>query len=144
MHLNFRGYQSKKISFEAILRSFDPSINYINICESHFQHKRTLNIPGYQSYTRNRTDKSHGGIASSIIESEANECLKVAEGKESNEFLITRHNQFLTPINIINFYGEQEGRTPADVIEEHWKEIVDEVVKIEARGEHLIMLGDFN
>ena len=35
MHLNFRGYQAKKNSFESIIASFDPPINYLNICESH-------------------------------------------------------------------------------------------------------------
>ena len=68
----------------------------------------------------------------------------MSEGEDSNEYLITRHSQFVTPINIINVYGEQENRTPAVVIEDHWNQIVDEVIKIEAKGEHYILIADLN
>ena len=144
MHLNFRRYQSKKLSFESILSSFNPKINYINICESHYQFNKKLEVPGYQCYSRNRSDKSQGGIANCVLKTEAQDCLKVSEGKDSNEFLITRHSQFLTPINIINVYGEQENRTPANVISDHWNEVVDEIAKIEGKGEHFILISDMN
>ena len=70
--------------------------------------------------------------------------MKVAEGSAENEFIVTRHSQFDTPINIINVYGDQENRTSGDVIKEHWNEILEEIVKIEAKGEDLILTGDFN
>ena len=96
------GYQSKPISFESIIGSFEPKVNLINICETNLQFNRKLNIPGYQCYTRNRSDKNQGGIASCVVQSEEDHCLKVSEGKKSNEYLITRHSQFSTAINVIN------------------------------------------
>ena len=51
-----------------------------------------------------------GGIATGIRNDENQFCLKVEEGEENDEYLITRHGQFLKPINICNVYGEQEGR----------------------------------
>ena len=101
-------------------------------------------LPGYKSYTRNRKGKSHGGIVTSSLSSETNECLKISEGDETNEYIVTRHSQFVIPINVINVYFEQENRSPASVIRDHWKEILEEIIKIEVKGEHVILLGDFN
>ena len=50
----------------------------------------------------------------------------------------------MTPINIIHVYGEQENKTPAVVIEDNWNQIVDEVIKMEAKCEHYIMIADIN
>ena len=122
----------------------NPKPNLLVISESHLQFNHLMSVPGYQSYTRNRSEKSQGGIATSVIESNTKDCLKVAEGKGSNEYLITRHSEFSTPINVINVYGEQENRTSASDIKDHWNEIVEEIVKIEAKGEAFVLLGDTN
>ena len=45
---------------------------------------------------------------------------------------------------IINVYGQQEGPSSKDNILKMWDDIMKEVVKIEAKGEHLIILGDLN
>ena len=70
--------------------------------------------------------------------------LKVTEGKEDNEYIITRYSQFAVPVNIILVYGDQESRSKVEDIERKWGEIVDEVRKIEAREEGVLLLGDFN
>ena len=70
--------------------------------------------------------------------------LKNSEGKDTNEYLITRHNQFIFPINVINVYGEQESRTPSSVIKDHWEELVEEIIKIEAKNEVFILISDLN
>ena len=93
-----------------------------------------MKIPGYVSYNKNRKEKSHGGIATSIIEGEAAECLKITEGNDNNEFLITRHAQFIPPINVINVYSEQENRTASDIIKEHWNEVLEEIIKLKLSG----------
>ena len=142
--LNFRGYNSKKYSFESILKGFDKMPDVLVISESHLQSSRNLKVPNYSSYTRNRKGKKHGGIATSVLNSEVNQCLKVSEGANDNEYIVTRHSQFLTPLNVINIYGEQETRTPVDEIRDHWNEIVQEIIKIEARNEHVVIIGDFN
>ena len=68
----------------------------------------------------------------------------VNEGKDRNEFIITRHSQFVKPINIINVYGDVESRTSVDVIDRKWEEIMQEISKIEARDEEVILIGDMN
>ena len=101
-------------------------------------------MPGYQSYSRNRKGKAKGGIATCILNNESKHSLKVAEGENNNEYIITRHSQFMIPVNIINVYGEQENRTSAEEIRKNWYELVEEIVKIEAKGEKFILIGDLN
>ena len=91
-HLNFRGFNSKKSSFESILNSLDKKPNFLNIVESHMLGNNKLKIPGYETFARNRKDKSQGGVASRILESESINCVNISEGKDSNEYIITRHN----------------------------------------------------
>ena len=79
-----------------------------------------------------------------MINADFKDCLKVAEGKSSNEYIITRHSEFLTPINVINVYGEQENRNSASSIEDNWNAIVEEIFKIESKGEVFLLLGDLN
>ena len=42
-----------------------------------------------------------GGIATLVKEKDADQVLKISEGKAGNEFIATRHNQFAVPIHII-------------------------------------------
>ena len=101
-------------------------------------------MKGYKSFSRSRVNGAMGGVATSVIESDAKDTLKVTEGKNSNEFLITRHGQFVIPLNIINVYGDVESRTAKEVTDEKWDEIIQEVVKIEARAESVLIIGDMN
>ena len=142
--LNFRGYSLKKVSFESMIRGMTPRPNLVISCESHLQFNKQFELEGYQSFSRNRREKSMGGIATSIIDSDFRNCLKVTEGEGSNEFIVTRHTDFMVPINVINIYGEQENRTSSSIIKEHWGEVVEEIVKIESRGEFFILLGNTN
>ena len=57
MHLNFRGYSSKKLSFESMIWSFSPPINYINTFEIHIGFKKSFQIPGYQCFFKNRNSR---------------------------------------------------------------------------------------
>ena len=77
-------------------------------------------------------------------EEDAPNCVRTDDGKKDNEFLVTRHSQFMIPINVINVYGQQECRISKETIEKHWEELLDIVNKIEARNELLVMVGDFN
>ena len=58
--------------------------------------------------------------------------------------MITRHSQFLTPINIINVYGEIESRASTKDIEERWQRILEKITSIESLNESIILLGDMN
>ena len=74
-----------------------------------------------------------GGISTSVRDDEKQYAVKTVEGLDQDEFMITRHSNFLTPINVINIYGEQESRTKDDEIEKRWMRIFDEVIKIEEK-----------
>ena len=139
---NIRGYGSKAFSFRAITAGLQPSVIVLN--ETHLKYEQKLKIPGYNSYNRNRKKKCMGGIATSILNKDAMHALKVTEGENENEFLITRHGQFVVPINIINIYGQQEGTSSKEDILSRWGNIMKEVIKIEAKGELAIILGDLN
>jgi len=146
LHMNICGFNSKRLSFESILKSFQPSDvpNVILLSETHLQSNAKVNLPGYMCFTRNRVDKAKGGLASCIKSDDSDSCLKRSEGKSNNEYIITRHNQFKTPINVINIYGQQENRNPAESIKDHWDEITEEVTKIEKNDDHVLIIGDLN
>ena len=97
---------SKQSSLESILSN--NLFNIVVINETHLRARRKVKLPGYVSYTRNRIDKASGGISTSVIDDEASCCVRVDEGEGDNEFIVTRHNQFETPIKAVNLYGQQE------------------------------------
>ena len=68
----------------------------------------------------------------------------IEEGMDENELIVTRHSQFMTPINIINIYGQQECRIPKETVGKHWNELLEIVGKIEARKEMVVIIGDFS
>ena len=66
-----------------------------------------------------------GGIATAIKNNDKLYAIKVDEGQDKDEFLITQHSQFLMPINVINVYGEKESRASSKDIEERWQRILE-------------------
>ena len=78
------------------------------------------------------------------ITSLAGHTLKTHEGAGNNEFIITRHNDFFKPLNVINVYGSQESRSNKEQILEHWVELVKEISNIESKNELVCIIGDFN
>ena len=74
--------------------------------------------------------------------------VRVAEGREGNEYIITRLDHISPPINIINIYGDQEkadkeiGRK--EKVLESWNRLLQDLKEIESRKEHLLILGDLN
>ena len=139
---NIRGYVSKCVSFENIISNISPSLIVLN--ETQFRNQKKMKIPGFNSFTRNRQGKCMGGISTSVANKDSKHTLKVAEGANEDEFLITRHSQFVAPINCVNIYGEQEGRCSKDDIENRWNRILNEIIKIEAKDEFVLLLGDLN
>ena len=131
---NIRGYNSKKISLK----------NIVNVNEVGLQGNKKCSIQGYNTFTRNRKSMKMGGIATAVRKDENQFCLKVDEGENNDEYIITRHCQFLKPINVINLYGEQEGRNKNNEIEERWLKICDQLKIIEERSEESLIIGDFN
>ena len=49
-----------------------------------------------------------GGVATLVNSCHKESFMKIKEGDNDDEYLITRHSNFKTPLNLINVYGEQE------------------------------------
>ena len=116
-HCNIRGFDSKSSSLKSILETVQPNVVTLN--ETHYMNNKKLNIEGYVTFNRNRKNVNGGGIATCIKIKDAVDALKVFEGSNDDEMLITRHGQFMTAINVINIYGSQEARSGKDKI---WQE----------------------
>ena len=142
-HLNIRGYNSKKTNFDAIIGQVKP--NVITLNETGLRKKKKISISNYESFTRNRKNgKIMGGIATAVMNEEKDCILQTKEGTGNDEFIVTRHGQFLTPINIFNIYGEQESRENKNEIENRWSRIMEEVIRAEKRNEAVVIIGDLN
>ena len=83
-----------------------------------------------------------GGVATVLRNDEKLSAIKVDEGLDKDEFILTRHGQFSPPINILNIYGEIESRSNKYEIEERWNQILAIVSSIESRNEALVLIGD--
>ena len=115
----------------------------VSLNEHGLKNKQKMQIGGYKSYTKNRFNSNMGGVSVSVKSGDAQNSLKICEGEGDNEYIVTRHNQFYPAINIINVYGCQK-TVPVNTIEEKWNKILSEVVKIEMKGENVLLLGDMN
>ena len=69
---------------------------------------------------------------------------KVGEGANGDEYNIVRLDHTKPPLNVINWYGEQESRTPNEDILQSWCRLRKDLKNIEDRGEATIVIGDMN
>ena len=139
---NLRGFESKKDSLVSIINEVEPNVILLN--ETHLKVNKKPEIYGYYSYTHNRNNKSMGGVATCVDAREASNTVSIKYGEDEDEYIVTRHSQFVVPINVINLYGEQESRAGNDEIEGRWNRIVHEIETIEKRNEEVLLCGDFN
>ena len=142
LHTNIRGFSSKTESLNAIVQLKNPDILTIN--ETKLKGNKKPEVGGYKSFTRNRKSCDGGGIATLVSNSIALHTLKSHEGEGKNEFIVTRHSNFATALNVINVYGSQESRSNKEEVLEHWIELVRVISNIEAKMEHICIIGDFN
>ena len=130
---NIRGVTSKKVSLQNIVSNPEVNADLIALVETNLKKSKKLDIDGYNCINSNRQSGNMGGVATLFKSNDKNHVVKITEGTEGNEFLITRHCNFKFPINVINIYGEQESRSTVDKVTENWNKILNEVRKIEAR-----------
>jgi hypothetical protein len=131
-HLNIRGFNSKQKSLNAILGNLRP--NYVSLNETCLKNRQKLVLSNYKSFNRNRcTGQKMGGVSSSVRNDEKDYVVKTTEGANKDEFIVTRHSNFLKPINIINIYGETESRVTENERQNRWIRIYNEIVKIDRR-----------
>ena len=138
---NCDGFTSKKESFDDIVKDDNPDIIVIN--DTALKGTRKVKIPKYFSYTKNR-EKNKGGVATVVANYLKPNTVKFAEGKEGDEYVITRFDNTVPAINLINIYGEQEGRSSIDEIEKSWLRLKSDIEEIESRNEAVMIMGDMN
>ena len=141
IHSNTDGYKSKKESINEIADKESPDIMTLN--DTNLKGNLKVKVPGYFSFNKNR-EKYKGGVATVIANYLKHNTMKVAEGKEEDEYIITRIDNTIPEINIINIYGTQESKTSKDEIEHGWYRLLKEIHDIENRNEAVILIGDMN
>ena len=99
--------------------------------------------PSYLTWSKNRTLKGGGGVASSVARSFMSSAIGAGEGAKGDEYLITRFACFNPALNVINCYGEQRG-TPKTEVEEKWIRLRQEMENVRARNEFCVLAGDLN
>jgi hypothetical protein len=82
-----------------------------------------------------------GGVATFVINEVKANTLKVKEGVENEEYLITRLDHVSPPVNIINIYGGQESRMSKEEILASWAQLRREIKECD---EGLVCIGDYN
>ena len=105
IHSNTDGYKSKKESIHEIANNEKPDVLTLN--DTNLKGNLKVKIPGYFSYNKNR-DKNKGGVATVIANHLIHNTMKVAEGTEEDEYIITRIDKTAPAVNIVNIYGSQE------------------------------------
>ena len=70
--------------------------------------------------------------------------MKVTEGKEDDEYTLTRFDNTVPAVNILNIYGNQQSRSNDGEIKRSWLRLMKDVSEIEERNEALLINGDKN
>ena len=141
LQTNIQASSLRKSSLQAIVNNLEIDLVIVN--ETGLRKNNKFNLDGFTSFSKNRQNAPTGGIATCINDKYSVDTMKTSEGPKE-EFIITRHGQFEPALNVINLYGSQESRLTVDEIKENWETILEEIIKIESRGENLLMIGDAN
>ena len=141
LQTNMDGYTSKKESLLEIVDNEKPDIVTIN--DTALKGNLKVKIPKYFCYAKNR-EKKKGGVATVVAEYLKPNTTKVTEGRDGDEYIITRFDITSPAFNVINIYGSQERRVDKDEIEKSWLRMLEDIKDIEDRNEDIIIIGDLN
>ena len=144
---NIRGFSSKCVALQNILDN-GLKADFVLLNETNVRGNSKIKLKNSVSFTKNNPNKkSMGGISTSVAEWLKDTTVKVSEDSEGDEYLVTRTESVHPPLNIINVYGQQEGRDGREGKEkilESWRKIRKELSLIESRGEAALLIGDLN
>ena len=115
----------------------------ITLNDTALKGNRKINLPNFFSYCKNRL-KNKGGVATVISNTLKNNTVKITEGDNDEEFIVVRFNHTTPAINVVNWYGCQEGRSTKNKIMEMWENLRKVLDDILSKSEGLILIGDFN
>ena len=136
-----RGFKSKERSLMKVMKKTSASMVALN--ETLLTGKTKVSLPSYTTWTKNRTEKGGGGIATVVNQTFKNHAVAAGEGENDDEFLITRVDTFTPALNVINNYGEQRCTRKED-IEEKWQRLRKELEAVRLRGEFCLWAGHLN
>ena len=85
-----------------------------------------------------------GGVATFVANDLKQNAVKVKDGVDNDEYLVTRLDHVSPAINIMNVYGGQESRMTKQEIQNNWIRMKAEIREIKDRGEGIVLIGDFN
>ena len=136
-----RGYKSKERSLMKVIKKVRPSCVALN--ETQLVGRTKVSLASYKSWTKNRTEKGGGGIATAVSQSFKDSSVSAGEGEGDDEFLVTRVESFRPALCIINCYGEQR-KTNKDEVEKKWRRLREVMEGVRARKELCLLLGDLN
>ena len=88
--------------------------------------KLKVKVPGYFSFNKNR-EKYKGGVSTVIANHLKHSALKVKEGEDDDEYIITGFDNTIPALNIVNVYGSQESKTNNDEIEKSWYRLMRDI-----------------
>ena len=85
-----------------------------------------------------------GGVSTAVKNDLKPHAVKVMEGEDDDEMVITRLEHTTPPINIVNVYGEIEGRCKNEEIKGRFDRFKKELDRIRREKEACIIIGDLN
>ena len=105
--------------FDYILAVNDEKPDIVTINDTALKGNLKVKIHQYYCFAKNREKNKSGGptVIADYLKPNAT---KVVEGREGDEYIVTRFDTTVPAINVINIYGSQEGRVDEDEIEKSW------------------------
>ena len=99
LHSNSQGFTSKQTSVKNICEVKAPDVYCGN--ETSMKGNRKINMDKYFCFAKNSTKHMHG-IVTMVASYLKPNTVRVAEGKEGDEYLVTRYDHIHPALNIIN------------------------------------------
>ena len=121
-----------------ILSQITPDVAII--CESHLKDKQKCGLYNFTNFYRNRSTRNGGGLIVAVNNNIAHRAVMVYSGKF--EILVVRLTHTAVPITIVAVYGKVA--PTKEEAEQEWEELMMQFTKAKARGDYVMMAGDFN
>ena len=89
--------------------------------------------------------KAKGGVATVVCNYLRPFAVKAGEGKENDEYIITRLDHVVPPVNIVNIYTDsRRALLLRRKYSKSWMRLREDLEDIQSRGEAILILGDMN
>ena len=93
------------------------------------EEKTKAYLRSYTMWSKNRTEKGGGGVATAVAHEFRDSTIGAGEGEDDDEYLVTRIESFNPALNVINCYGEQR-TLKNDTVEAKWGRLLNDMEAI--------------